>query len=189
MVRESFLKLLTENGFATLKEVRSLTLNKDEDVIQEFELLNLAHFDENKFAKLCADKMKLTFIDLKNAKVAKATIKVLRKKSVLRYRAIPIQISQSKITLATFDPTIIQGAQKALGAELKKPVEFILTNLSSWQKLFVHVEDSVEELINTIVEVKGGEESEQEVSAEDIGQDVVTFVNSCLLYTSPSPRD
>lgn len=180
MVRESFLKLLTDNGLATLKEVRSLALNKDEDAIQEFELLNLSHFDENKFAKLCAEKFNLTFIDLKNAKVPQETIKLLRKKNVIKYRSIPIQISANKITVVTFDPTVIQVAAKNLGVELKKPVEFILTNLSSWQKLFEKCEDSVEELVKTIVEVKGNDEEEKVVDEVDIGEDVVTFVNKIL---------
>ena len=120
MVREEFLSLLTGNGIATLKEVRKLTLNKEEDEITEFELLDFPNFDETKFAKLCAEKFKLTFIDLKNAKVSKDTIKALRKKNVIKYRAIPIQISQSKVTLATFDPTIVQEASKRLSTEFKK---------------------------------------------------------------------
>lgn len=180
MVREEFLKLLTNNGIATLKEVRRLTLNKDDDAVTELELLEMPHFDENKFAKLCAEKYQITFIDLKNAKVSKETIKTLRKKDVLKYRVIPIQVTSSKVTLATFDPTTIQAGSRILSQEFKKPVEFILTNLSSWQKLFSKVEDSVEELIGTIVEVKGNEENDVNLKAEDIGQDVVTFVNRIL---------
>ncbi|MDP7321292.1 MAG: ATPase, T2SS/T4P/T4SS family [Bacteriovoracaceae bacterium] len=180
MVREEFLKLLTNNGIATLKEVRRLTLNKDEDDITEFELLDFPHFDENRFAKLCADKFQVTFIDLKNAKVSKDTIKTLRKKNVIKYRSIPIQVTQSKVTLATYDPTVIQAGSKALMVDFKRPVEYILTNLSSWQKLFSKVEESVEELIKTIVEIKSSEDDQQEVKAEDIGQDVVTFVNRIL---------
>jgi type IV pilus assembly protein PilB len=180
MVRNQFIKLLTDNGIATLKEVRRLTMNKDEDEVSEFELLDMPHFDENKFAKLVAEKFKITFIDLKNAKVAKETIKSLKKKSVLKNRAIPIQIAQNKITVATFDPTVIAQSTKVLGQEMKKPVEYILTNLSSWMKLFSLVEDSVEELIGTVVEVKNNSETEVDVKAEDIGQDVVSFVNRIL---------
>lgn len=180
MVRNQFIKLLTENGIATLKEVRRLTMNKDEDEVSEFELLDMPHFEENKFAKLVAEKYKITFIDLKNAKVAKDTIKSLKKKSVLRYRAIPIQIAQSKVTVATFDPTVIEQSTKLLGQEFKKPVEYILTNISSWMKLFSQVEESVEELISTVVEVKSTSENEVDVKAEDIGQDVVSFVNRIL---------
>ena len=180
MVREEFIKLLTSNGIATLKEVRRLTLNKDEDDVTEFELLDMPHFDENKFAKLVAEKYKITFIDLKNAKVQKDTIKTLRKKSILKYRAIPIQITATKITLATFDPTVVATASRQVGQELKKPVEFILTNISSWMKLFSKVEESVEELIGSIVEVKASDEIDNDIKAEDIGQDVVAFVNRIL---------
>jgi len=180
MVREEFIKLLTSNGIATLKEVRRLTLNKDEDDVTEFELLDMPHFDENKFAKLIAEKYKITFIDLKNAKVQKETIKTLRKKSILKYRAIPIQITATKITLATFDPTVVATASRQVGQELKKPVEFILTNISSWMKLFSKVEESVEELIGSIVEVKASDEIDNDIKAEDIGQDVVAFVNRIL---------
>ena len=180
MVREDFIKLLTNNGVATLKEVRRLTLNKNSDEVTELDLLEMPHFDENKFAKLISGKYNLTFIDLKNAKVPRETIKVLRKTLVLKYRAIPIQVTNSKVTLATFDPTVITKGSKDLGAILKRPVEFILTNLSSWQKLFYSVEDSVEELIGSIVEIKNSSDTEPEVKAEDIGQDVVTFVNRIL---------
>lgn len=180
MVREDFINLITSNGAATLKEVRRLALNKDPDEVSEFDLLEMPHFDENRFAKLLAEKFKITFIDLKNAKVSKDTIKTLRKKSVVKYRAIPIQISAQKVTLATFDPTVIANNAKLVGAELKKPVEFILTNISSWQKLFTKVEDSVEELINTVVEIKSNVENQVDLKAEDIGQDVVTFVNRIL---------
>ena len=180
MVREEFIKLLTDNGVATLKEVRRLTMNKDEDDVTEFELLDMPHFDENKFAKLIADKFKLTFIDLKNAKVPKDTIKSLKKKFVLKHRAIPIQITQNKVTMATFDPTVVAKSAKTLGQTMKRPVEFILTNLSSWMKLFSQVEESVEELIGTVVEVKSNAADEADIKAEDIGQDVVTFVNRIL---------
>ena len=179
MIRKEFIDAVTNTGMATLKELRTLTLNKDEDVVTELELLKIPHFDENKFAKIMSDKFGLTFIDLKNAKVSKDTIKAIKKKTALRFRSIPIQITATKATIATFDPTVI-NAKKILGEELKKPVEFILTNLSSWEKLFEHVEDSVEDLVNTVVEVKSNSDSEADVKAEDIGQDVVTFVNRIL---------
>lgn len=179
MVRKEFIEVVTNTGMATLKELRRLTMNKDEDDVSEFELLDIPHFDENKFAKVISEKYGLTFIDLKNAKVAKDTIKALKKKTVIKYRAIPIQITAAKATIATFDPTVI-NAKQALGQDLKKPVEFILTNISSWKKLFANVEDSVEDLINTVVEIKSNSDGEAEVKAEDIGQDVVTFVNRIL---------
>jgi type IV pilus assembly protein PilB len=180
MVRKEFIDVVTNTGMATLKELRKLTLNKDEDYVAELEMLEIPHFDENKFAKLISEKFGITFIDLKNAKVSKDTIKVLKKKLVIKHRAIPIQITANKATLATFDPTVV-NSKSILGQELKKPVEFILTNLSSWQKLFSLVEDSVEDLISTVVEIKSaGAEVQDDIKAEDIGQDVVTYVNRIL---------
>lgn len=179
MVRKEFIDVVTSTGMATLKELRKLTLNKDEDHVTELELTDIPHFDENKFAKIISEKYGLTFIDLKNAKVSKDTIKALKKKNVIKYRAIPIQITAAKATLATFDPTVV-GSQATLGQELKKPVEFILTNMSSWGKLFLNVEDSVDDLVSTVVEVKGATGEEADIKAEDIGQDVVTYVNRIL---------
>jgi len=179
MLRKEFIEVVTNTGMATLKEVRRLTLNKDEDEVTELELLAIPHFDENKFAKVISEKFGVTFIDLKNAKVSKDTIKALKKRDIIRYRAIPIQITSSKITLATFDPTVL-GAKGQLGQELKKNVEFILTNLSSWKMLFSNVEDSVEDLVGTVVEIKDSIETDEDVKAEDIGKDVVTYVNSIL---------
>ncbi len=179
MVRKEFIDVVTSTGMATLKELRKLTLNKDEDHVAELELLDIPHFDENKFAKVVSEKFGITYIDLKNAKVSKDTIKALSKKLVIKHRAIPIQITAAKATLATFDPTVI-GSQSAIGAEMKKPVEFILTNISSWEKLFLNVEDSVDDLVGTVVEVKGAGDNDEDISAEDIGQDVVTYVNRIL---------
>lgn len=179
MVRKEFIDVVTNTGMATLKELRRLMMNKDEDEVTEMELLSLASFDENKFAKIVSEKYGITFIDLKNAKVAKETIKSLKKRFVLQYRAIPIQITSAKVTVATFDPTVIAHKAK-IGQELKKPTEFILTNLTSWNKLFANVEDSVEDLVHTVVEVKSNSDNEAELKAEDIGQDTVTYVNRIL---------
>ena len=179
MVRKEFIDVVTNTGMATLKELRRLMMNRDEDEVTELELLELATFDENKFAKIISEKYGMTFIDLKNAKVAKETIKSLKKKFVVNFRAIPIQITSAKVTVATFDPTAL-AYKNQLGQEFKKPTEFILTNLSSWKKLFANVEDSVEDLIHTVVEVKSNSEVEAELKAEDIGQDVVTYVNRIL---------
>jgi hypothetical protein len=62
-----------------------------------------------------------------------------KESDVVKYRAIPIQKTVSKVTLATFDPTIPAEAAKELSDIFKKQVEFILTNLSSWRKLFANI--------------------------------------------------
>jgi len=182
MIRKEFIDIVTNTGMATLKELRRLSMGK-EDEINEFELLTFPHFDENRFAKICSEKFSLTFIDLRNAKVPSETLSSLKKRFVIKYRSIPIQRTGTKITLATFDPSIM--LDKAIIVELadffKKQVEFILTNLSSWKKLFIGVKDSVDDLINNIQEVTGlSAQGDESVKAEDISDDVVTFVNRLL---------
>ena len=179
MIRKEFIDVVTNTGMATLKELRRLSMGKDDEV-SEFELLRMPYFDENKFAKIVSEKYSMTFIDLRNAKVPPDTLSSLKKRLVVKYRAIPIQKTAGKVTLATFDPTVTAEATKELADHFKKQVEFILTNLSSWRKLFSGIKDSVDDLIGNIVEVTGASGSEETVRAEDIGDDVVTFVNRML---------
>lgn len=179
MVRKEFLEIVTSTGMATLKELRRLTMVKDPDDITEFQLLKIPNFDENKLAKLSSEKFGLTFIDLKNAKISKETINLLKKRQVSKYRVIPIQVSATKVTVATYDPSIL-SFRSEIGQALKKPVEFILTNISSWRKIYLNVEESVEDLINTVVEIKSASENEEEINSEDIGQDTVKYVNGIL---------
>lgn len=182
MIRKEFIEIVTNTGMATLKELKRLSIGR-EDEVSEFELLSMPYFDENKFAKVCSEKFSLTFIDLKNARVPPDTISALKKRYVIKHRVIPIQKTGNKVTLATFDPSVTQDkeAQKELADIFKKQVEFILTNISSWRKLFTSVKDSVDDLINNIQEVTGSNtQSEESVKAEDISQDVVTFVNRLL---------
>lgn len=179
MIRKEFIEVVTNTGMATLKELRRLSSGK-EDEVSEFELLRMPYFDENKFAKIISEKYSMTFIDLRNAKVPMDTISTLKKRYVVKYRSIPIQKTVSKVTLATFDPTIPPEAAKELQDIFKKQVEFILTNLSSWRKLFANIQDSVDDLIGNIVEVTGANPSDENIKAEDIGDDVVTFVNRML---------
>jgi type IV pilus assembly protein PilB len=165
---------------ATLKELRRLSMGK-EDEINEFELLAMPYFDENKFAKVCSERYSLTFIDLRNAKVPTETLSTLKKKLVIKWRAIPIQKTANKITLATFDPSVVGEASKELTDVFKKQVEFILTNISSWKKLYAGIKDSVDDLINNIQEVTAASSAQEDnLKAEDISDDVVTFVNRLL---------
>ena len=179
MIRKEFIDIVTNTGMATLKELRRLSMGKD-DEINEFELLSMPYFDESKFAKICSEKYGITFIDLRNAKVPTDTLSTLKKKLVVRYRAIPIQKTATKVTLATFDPSVVAEATKELSDVFKKQVEFILTNISSWRKLFTGIKDSVDDLINNIQEVTSNSANDEAVKAEDISDDVVTFVNRLL---------
>jgi type IV pilus assembly protein PilB len=180
MIRKEFIDIVTNTGMATLKELRRLSMGK-EDEINEFELLAMPYFDENKFAKVCSERHSLTFIDLRNAKVPADTLSSLKKKLVIKWRAIPIQKTANKITLATFDPSVVGEATKELTDVFKKQVEFILTNISSWKKLYAGIKDSVDDLINNIQEVTAASSAQEDnLRAEDISDDVVTFVNRLL---------
>ena len=180
MIRKEFIDIVTNTGMATLKELRRLSMGK-EDEINEFELLAMPYFDENKFAKVCSERYSLTFIDLRNAKVPTDTLSTLKKKLVIKWRAIPIQKTANKITLATFDPSVVGEATKELTDVFKKQVEFILTNISSWKKLYAGIKDSVDDLINNIQEVTAASSAQEDnLKAEDISDDVVTFVNRLL---------
>ena len=180
MIRKEFIDIVTNTGMATLKELRRLSMGK-EDEINEFELLAMPYFDENKFAKVCSERYSLTFIDLRNAKVPADTLSALKKKLVIKWRAIPIQKTANKITLATFDPSVVGEATKELTDVFKKQVEFILTNISSWKKLYAGIKDSVDDLINNIQEVTAASSAQEDnLKAEDISDDVVTFVNRLL---------
>jgi type IV pilus assembly protein PilB len=181
MIRKEFIEIVTNTGMATLKELRRLSMGRD-DEINEFELLSMPYFDENKFAKVCSERFAMTFIDLRNAKVPVDTLSTLKKRYVIKWRCIPIQKTSTKITLATFDPSVIQDATKELTDIFKKQVEFILTNISSWRKLYSGVKDSVDDLINNIQEVTASSSAagDENVKAEDISDDVVTFVNRLL---------
>ena len=181
MIRREFIDIVTATGMATLKELRRLSMGRD-DEINEFELLTMPYFDENKFAKICSERYAINFIDLRNAKVPQDTLSSLKKRYVTKWRAIPIQKTATKVTLATFDPSVVQDGSKELQDVFKKQVEFILTNISSWRKLYSNVKDSVDDLINNIQEVNNltMQEDNKDLKAEDISDDVVTFVNRML---------
>lgn len=180
MIRKEFIDIVTATGMATLKELRRLSMGRD-DEINEFELLSMPYFDENKFAKICSERYAITFIDLRNAKVPQDTLSSLKKRYVTKWRSIPIQKTATKVTLATFDPSVVSEGGKELQDVFKKQVEFILTNISSWRKLYSNVKDSVDDLINNIQEVNSMTMADDSnVKAEDISDDVVTFVNRLL---------
>lgn len=179
MIRKEFIDVVTNTGMATLKELRRLSVGR-EDEVSEFELLRMPYFDENKFAKVVSEKYAMTFIDLRNAKVPPETLSTLKKRFVVKWRAIPIQKTASKVTLATFDPSVVVEGSKELSDYFKKQVEFILTNLSSWRKLYAGIKDSVDDVLGSIVEITAANQAEENIRAEDIGDDVVTFVNRML---------
>jgi type IV pilus assembly protein PilB len=180
MFRKEFSEVISKTGMIPVKDMRSLLLDKDPNKISELELLQLQFFDDIKFAKQVAENYRLTFIDLSKAKVKEQTIKLIKKSDAIKYRCMPIQKTSKAVTLAIYDPTI-PNFKAELQTIFQHPVEFILTNIGSWQKIFGQVKESLEELLHTVREIKPEQErKEDNIKEEDIGDDVINFVNKTL---------
>lgn len=180
MFRKEFAEVISQTGMVPLKDLRPLLLDKNSNSVSEFSLLDFDFFDDVKFAKQVAEKYKLPFIDLTKAKISDVTIALIKKSDVLKYRCIPIQKNAKAVSVAVYDPSLM--SQKAeLQTLFQHPVELIVTNIASWQKLYERVQESLEDIIKTVQEVKTDQvKQEQEVKDEDIGEDVIKYVNRIL---------
>lgn len=180
MFRKEFAEVISKTGMVPIKDLRPLLLDKDPNTVSEFGLLQFDFFDDVKFAKQLAENYNLTFIDLSKAKIKERILKLSKKSDVLKYRMLPIQKSANAVSVAIFDPSVVK--QKAeLQSVFQSPVEFILTNISAWEKIYSRVTESIDELLSTIKEVLPDSAKEVEtVREEDIGTEVITFVNRVL---------
>ncbi len=180
MFRKEFSEVITQTGMVPLKDLRPLLLDSDQGKISELGLLQFDFFDDVKFAKQISKNHGLTFIDLSNAKIADSSIRLIRRKHAVKYRCLPIQKTGKVVSLAIFDPTITEY-ENELVAIFQHPVEFILTNLGSWEKIFQRVTLTTDELVGTVKEITAASESEnQTVKEEDIGSDVIEYVNHVM---------
>ncbi|OUR93054.1 hypothetical protein A9Q84_21355 [Halobacteriovorax marinus] len=180
MFRKEFADVIGKTGMIPIKDLRPLLLDKDPSKVSELGLLELSFFDDVKFAKQVAENYSLTFIDLTKAKIPDKTIKLIKKSDVLKYRVLPIQKTAKAVSLAVFDPSIVE-LRTDLQTLFQHPVEFILTNVTSWAKIYERVTESIDELLETIREVKSTDINPDEaVNEEDIGDDVIRFVNRIL---------
>ncbi len=179
MIRKQFVDIVSSTGMATTKELRSLSKNSDATSVTEFELLNFENFNDSLFAQKVAKKFNLNFIDLRQAKIPQEILTKLPKNKILRYRAIPIQKTSQKVILAIYDPTV-SGSIEEIQMALKMKVEFVIVTLSCWRNLFESIQESVDELVETIEEINPDKVQEDIINADDIGQDVITFVNKLL---------
>ncbi len=180
MFREEFADVISKAGMVPVKDLRPLLLDKDPKSVSELKLIDLEFFDDIKFAKQLAENYNLVFIDLSKAKIKEKTIKLIKKSDAIKYRALPIQKTARAVSVAIFDPTIVEFKTE-LQTVFQHPVEFILTNVTSWKKIFSRVTESIDELLSTIKEVKGdSEKSDDKIKEEDIGEEVITFVNKVL---------
>jgi type IV pilus assembly protein PilB len=179
MFRKQFADVIGKTGMVPLKDLRPLMVDDQQNVVSEFGLLDFEFFDDVKFAKQVADNYKLTFIDLSKAKIQDKMLKRLKKGTIIDFRAIPIQKTAKAVSVAIYDPSVVK-LKSELQTTLQSPVEFILTNLSAWKGIFERIEESIDELLDTVKEVRQSEDEEEEVNEEDIGEDVINYVNKIL---------
>ncbi len=179
MFRKEFADIIGKTGMVPIKDLRPLLLDKDPNKVSELELLKFDFFDDVKFAKQLAANHKLTFIDLSRAKIKDQTIKLIKKSDVIKYRSLPVQKTGKAVSLAIYDPSIVDKRAE-LQSLFQHPVEFILTNIKAWDKIYSRVTETIEELLDTVREVKSDITNEEVVKEEDIGDDVIKYVNRIL---------
>lgn len=179
MFRKEFVDVITKTGMVPLKDLRPLVLDKDELIISELALLQFKFFDDIKFAKTVAENYGLTYIDLSKAKIPERTLKLIKKSDMIKYRVIPIQKNTKAVSVAIFDPSLTK-IQAEIQTVFQYPVEFILTNISSWAEIFSKVPESIEDVLETIREIKADAKKEESIKEDDIGDDIIRYVNRFL---------
>lgn len=179
MFRKEFADIIGKTGMVPIKDLRPLLLDKDPNKVSELDMMAFDFFDDVKFAKQLAANHKLTFIDLSRAKIKDQTLKLIKKSDIIKYRCLPVQKTGKAVSLAIYDPSIV-AKKPELQSLFQHPVEFILTNVSAWGKIFSRVTETIEELLETVKEVKSDSQSDEVVKEEDIGDDVIKYVNRIL---------
>ena len=181
MFRKKFAEVILKTGMIPIKDMRPLVANEDPHSISELGLLNFDFFDDVKFAKQLAENYNLLFINLKKSRIREETLMLIKKRDVIKYRMLPIQKTKNTVTVTIYDPTIVE-MKNEIQMLFQSSVEFILTNISSWKKIYEKVKESIDELLETVHEVKAdtGQVVHAVVKEEDIGEDVIIYVNKIL---------
>lgn len=179
MFRKEFVDVITKTGMVPIKDLRPLIIDKDPMIISELGLLQFKFFDDTRFAKVLAENYNLTYIDLSKAKITDRILKIVRKSDIIKYRVIPIQKNAKAVSVAIYDPSIIK-IQPELQTLFQYPIEFILTSISSWAEIFSRVPESLEDTLENIREIKADNKKDADINEEDIGDDVIRYVNRIL---------
>lgn len=179
MFRKEFVEVITKTGMVPIKDLRPLIIDKDPLIISELGLLQFKFFDDARFAKQVAENYNLTYIDLSKAKIPERILKIIKKSDIIKYRVIPIQKNAKAVSIAIYDPSLIK-IQAELQALFQYPIEFILTSLSSWADIFSRVPENLEDVLETIREIKADSKKEENINEDDIGDDVIRYVNRIL---------
>ncbi len=179
MFRQQFADVISKTGMVPLKDLRPLLDDKNEDTVTEFKLLEFDFFDDVKFARQVAQNSKTVYIDLSKAKIPPKVLKLAKKKTFIDNRIIPIQKTAKSLSLAIYDPSVMDNRQE-LQRIFQHPVEFIMTSITAWKKLHDKIEVSIDEILDTVREVKTNIVEEETIKEADIGADVINFVNRIL---------
>ena len=179
MFRKEFVEVITKTGMVPIKDLRPLIVDKDPLVISELGLLQFKFFDDTRFAKQVAENYNLTYIDLSKAKIPERILKIVKKSDIIKFRVLPIQKNAKAVSVAIYDPSLIK-IQAELQALFQYPIEFILTSLSSWAEIFSRVPENLEDVLETIREIKADSKKEDNINEDDIGDDVIRYVNRIL---------
>jgi len=180
MFRKEFSDVISKTGMVPLKDLRPLLLDSKKDSISELGLLEYDFFDDIKFAKMIAKNYKLPYVNISESRIQDNVLKLLKKSQVIKYRLLPIGKSAKATTVAIYDPSVVENV-KEIRSIFQGNVEFMLTNMEAWKEVFERVTVSVDELVGTVKEIKAGNiAEEEEVSADDIGDDIIFIVNKIL---------
>lgn len=179
MFRKEFSEVISKTGMVPLKDLRPLLLDTNKNTISELGLLNYSFFDDIKFAKMIAKNYKLPYVNIAESRIQDSVLKLLKKSQVIKHRLLPIGKSSKATTVAIYDPSVVDDI-KEIRAIFQGNVEFMLTNMEAWKEVFERVTVSVDELVGTVKEIKAGAITEEEVSPDDIGDDIIYIVNKIL---------
>ncbi len=179
MFRKEFVEVITKTGMVPIKDLRPLIIDKDPMIISELGLLQFKFFDDSRFAKQVAENYGLTYIDLSKAKIPERILKIIKKSDITKFRVIPIQKNAKAVSVAIYDPSLIK-IQAELQTLFQYPVEFILTSLTSWADIFSRVPENIDDVLETIREIKSDSKKDDNINEDDIGDDVIRYVNRIL---------
>ena len=125
MFRKEFVDVISKTGMVPVKDLRPLLQDSNPLTVGELGLLDLPFFDDIKFAKQVAQNHQLPFIDLSKAKVKDRTLKLIKKSDATRYRVVPIKKSGDAVTVAIYDPSIMEYKVE-IQKVFQHPVQFVV---------------------------------------------------------------
>ncbi|WP_419168920.1 GspE/PulE family protein [Halobacteriovorax sp.] len=180
MIRKEFLEVIAKTGMVPRKDLVPLSANKNPGVVSELDLLKFNFFDDVKFAKAVAENSGLTYVDLSETKVPGSTLQMIKKGVATKYRIVPLKRQAGSLVVAIFDPSLIE-VRAEIQKDIQSNVEFVLTSLSAWKALYQNITASIDEILETVREVRADQaQGDENVKEEDIGEDVISFVNKIL---------